>query len=249
MSKQSLGRSKAKPEPEANVEAAFESWQAGPSPAEGLSATARHILDVAEQLFARHGIEKVSFRDLVAASEQRNISAVAYHFGTRAGLIEAMLSRRMWQLNKTRMQRLQALLKAGTAGDVHAVVGDSFRVLADVIRQEPWGRDFALILAQVLFHPEMDFDALIGGELSNSNEMARLLVRKAMPELASQAFEHRAEMAYNQGIYALAMWVQRHGPVTEENSTEYEAFVRNSVDFLAGGVMAPVSVKRARARR
>ena len=54
------------------------------SPDAQLSATARHMLDVAEPLFAEKGIEQVSLREIVAASGQRNLSAARYHFGLKA---------------------------------------------------------------------------------------------------------------------------------------------------------------------
>ncbi|WP_077037393.1 helix-turn-helix domain-containing protein [Pelomonas sp. KK5] len=216
-------------------------------PSAELSSTALHILDVAEPLFARHGIEKVSFRDLVAASGQRNISAVSYHFGDRPGLLQAMVARRMWVLNVDRLARLDALAREGRGGEVHAVVAEAFGVLADAVRQQHWGRDFVLILSQLLFHPDMSIEALVSPELTGSIETARRMARRVLKELPLAVFNERVDMVYHQGVYALAMWVQANGPVTPDNAGAYERFVRNTVDFLAGGLMAPVSpARRAR---
>lgn len=226
-----------------------ESWQVGPAPDEKLTPTARHILDVAEQLFAQRGIEAVSFRDIVTASGQRNVSAVAYHFGSREGLLGAMLARRLWVLNKQRLQRLQALSKAGRAGDVHAIIDTSFRVAADAVRLEPWGPDFVVVLAQVFFHPELDLGSMVPAELGAGNELVRALGRKAVERLPLPVFLQRAEMAYQHGTFALALWVESHGRVNDANEDAFETFVRQTVDFLAGGVTAPVSGKQAVVRR
>lgn len=225
-----------------------ETWQIGPAPDEKLTPSARHILDVAEQLFAQRGIQAVSFRDLVTASGQRNVSAVAYHFGSREGLLGAMLARRLWVLNKQRLQRLQALSKAGQAADVHAIIDVSFRVVADAVRLESWGPDFVVVLAQVFFHPELDVITMVPAELGAGNELARALARKAAERLPLPVFLQRAEMAYQHGTFALALWVEVNGRVSDANEEAFETFVRQTVDFLAGGVTAPVSARPAAKR-
>jgi TetR/AcrR family transcriptional regulator, regulator of cefoperazone and chloramphenicol sensitivity len=54
-------------------------------PAEGR----RRLLAAAERLFATRGLG-VSNREIVAAAGQHNQSAITYHFGSRAGLIDAV---------------------------------------------------------------------------------------------------------------------------------------------------------------
>jgi len=56
--------------------------------------TRDRLLDEAETLFARAGIAAVTTREIVEAAEQRNTSAVTYHFGSREGLLLAILARR-----------------------------------------------------------------------------------------------------------------------------------------------------------
>lgn len=50
------------------------------------------LLDVAERLFARHGYEGTSLRDL-AAEAACNSALVAYYFGSKTGLYQAVLTR------------------------------------------------------------------------------------------------------------------------------------------------------------
>lgn len=59
-----------------------------------MTATRDRILDEAERLFGRSGLGTVTTRQIVEAAEQRNASAVTYHFGSRDGLLLAILSRR-----------------------------------------------------------------------------------------------------------------------------------------------------------
>lgn len=75
------------------------------------------LLDAGERLIAERGVE-VPLREIAAAAGQRNNSAVHYYFDSRAGLIEAIVRRRMIWLEERRAQ----LLTAGSAHDPHALV-------------------------------------------------------------------------------------------------------------------------------
>ena len=63
------------------------------------------ILDAAEQLFADDGFAKTSLRSIVSAAGV-NLAAINYHFGTKEGLIRAVLERRMNPLADERLKRL-----------------------------------------------------------------------------------------------------------------------------------------------
>lgn len=57
------------------------------------SATRGAILDVAERLFAEHGVFSVSNRHISQAAGQGNNAAVGYHFGTKTDLVRAIVRR------------------------------------------------------------------------------------------------------------------------------------------------------------
>lgn len=55
------------------------------------SATRYRLLVAAEELFADRGVWQVPTADIVALAEQRNASALTYHFGSRERVLEAIL--------------------------------------------------------------------------------------------------------------------------------------------------------------
>lgn len=59
--------------------------------------TAARILDAAERLFTVYGLEGTSTR-AIADAAQANIGLLAYYFGSKEGLFDAVLSRRIEQL-------------------------------------------------------------------------------------------------------------------------------------------------------
>jgi len=71
--------------------------------------TRQRILDAAEQLFAQRGFHGVSIRDITGAAAV-DVALANYHFGSKQGLLEAVLLRRSAILNDERLERLDALL-------------------------------------------------------------------------------------------------------------------------------------------
>lgn len=71
-----------------------------------LSAKQRLVL-TAERLYAVHGLDGVPLRQIVAEADMGNKTAVQYHFGSKEGLIEAILVNRLDDLDRRR-ELLQA---------------------------------------------------------------------------------------------------------------------------------------------
>jgi len=74
------------------------------------SSVRSNLLDAAERLFARHGLEGVSLRQISAAAGTRNNYAVQSHFGDAAGLIRAVIERRAAQMELRRAELLGQLV-------------------------------------------------------------------------------------------------------------------------------------------
>lgn len=84
-------------------------------------ATKERILDAAERLFADKGFDATSMR-LITAAAGVNLAAVNYHFGSKAGLLEAVFRRRVEPLNRERLRLLEELQQGGEACEVAAIL-------------------------------------------------------------------------------------------------------------------------------
>lgn len=71
-------------------------------------ATRERLLDAAEQLFGEHGFEGTSIRAVTEAAGTA-VSAANYHFGSKEALLRATLLRRVEPVNRSRLERLDAL--------------------------------------------------------------------------------------------------------------------------------------------
>lgn len=65
------------------------------------------IIEKAEQLFAEHGIDGVSLRQIGTAVGSGNTSVVAYHFGSKEALVHAIFHYRLTAIDTRREQLMR----------------------------------------------------------------------------------------------------------------------------------------------
>lgn len=80
------------------------------------------LIEAAEELFADHGIEGVSLRQIGEAIGSDNNAVVSYYFGTKAGLLRAIYEYRIPALEARRSALLQAADKAERGEDVFTLL-------------------------------------------------------------------------------------------------------------------------------
>lgn len=86
------------------------------------AATQVALIEAAEQLFADVGFEAVSTRQLGTAIGSLNTNVVAYHFGSKEGLIEAVFRHRLPEIDRRRGEMLAEIDKENSAPDVAALL-------------------------------------------------------------------------------------------------------------------------------
>lgn len=103
------------------------------------------LLDAAERLFAIHGVETTSLRDIAIAAGQRNNSATQYHFVDREGLVAAVFTRRMDEINERRIQMISEVDRNGQDGDIVALASAlMFPLIEYVTTHDGWYGRFLL---------------------------------------------------------------------------------------------------------
>jgi AcrR family transcriptional regulator len=80
------------------------------------------LLRTAERLVATYGIDGVSLRQIAVEAGHRNPGAVQYHFGSKEGLLQAIVQDRLPWINERRMELLARLDQQGRDFDIRGLV-------------------------------------------------------------------------------------------------------------------------------
>ena len=105
----------------------------------GVDGAKAAMIEAAERLFAEHGVDDVSMRDVAAAAGQRNNSAVQYHFNGRDGLLREVFRYRMTDINQARHLYLAEIDRDGRGDDVRALVEAGLLPLTRFLGSAPEG--------------------------------------------------------------------------------------------------------------
>lgn len=188
------------------------------------------ILDAAERLIAERGID-VPLRDIAVAAEQRNNSAVQYHFGGRDGLIGTAVDRRMALLEARRMEMLAEHESTGNQASLRDLVSMLVIPLAEG-QQE--ATHYCRFLEAVRNHPSIA-DAM---QLHRPDRAAVRIITtridRALPELPAEVRARRLR-ALASAMFALLADYER-----ERHSRSGRAAIDDIVDMLVGLLIAGV---------
>jgi AcrR family transcriptional regulator len=198
-------------------------------PSAGAVGTRERLLDEAEQLFARNGVQGVATRQIVEAAGQRNPSAVSYHFGSRQGLLLAILARRGGPIDDERGVRRDA---AGDAAPTSALVDCLVGPYAALLDDEG-GRAYLRIVAQLRGR----FAAWrVESDVETTKHLARILDEiESRPDAPSAIRRERVVGMIMLLTGAVAERARRIDEGADLDLT-HEAFVDNLVDMCAAVV-------------
>lgn len=139
--------------------------------------TKDRILDAAEALFARQGIEATSLRQITSEAEA-NLAAVNYHFNSKEELVKNVYLRRIRPMNQARLQRL-ADLESNEASSLDDLLDALYEPVVD--------------MALDLEHKGLTVGQFMGRLYTEPNEAAQSIITSEMGEVFRRfvaAFSH-----------------------------------------------------------
>ena len=211
--------------------------------------TRRDLLDAAARTFAEDGVRNASMVEITRRAGQRNSGALHYHFGSREGVLCAVLAEHAEFLAQ-REGELLAQARERSDDDVASVVEAVVRPAAELAESGWRGRSFLLILADLVeedpatFGPELrEVLARTGGD-AVYDELTRRL-----PALAPDVLVERLSLMTMFILRAVADRARAdelaRGPARRGRAQlPYEDFVRNLVAMVAAAVAAPEATTR-----
>lgn len=216
-----------------------------PRKAEQRAATIEKILDVAEDLFSKHGLYGVTLKD-VAKRVDVHHTLLNYYFKDKKKLFDAVFARRAHVTSERRMKALDEY--EATAGDTPTVEG-ALRAFLDtdldlyIEGGKSW-QNYAALGAQVANTPEW------GAKLMDKHfdpVVLRLigLLKKALPHCA----EEDIFWGYHFVSGALMLTLARTGRIDKLSgglckSADFPAVKERMASFMAGGFLEMLRQRR-----
>jgi AcrR family transcriptional regulator len=212
------------------------------------SDTRRKLLDAATRAFAEHGVFNASLLDITRQAGQRNRGALHYHFGSREGVLCAVLEEHVDFLAEREGELCEIAAKR-PANDIESVVEAIVRPAAELGESGWRGRCFLLILAELIEEDPATLDRDVSAVLARTGgEPVYALLESRMPEVSPEVRVERLSlitMFILRAVADRARAVGRRGRKGRPQ-LEYEAFVRNLVAMVAAAVAAPDRVPGSR---
>ena len=88
-----------------------------------LTGTREQLLEAAEELFAKKGLDGTSIRDLVELAGCKNISAVNYYFGDKKELYEELFRDRLRETRESRLEAIEAAMEERNKPTLEKLLG------------------------------------------------------------------------------------------------------------------------------
>jgi len=197
----------------------------------------RRLLDAAAELFAEHGSEGVSLRQINERAGMRNASASQYHFGDRAGLIRALIAEHQPEVDAGRHALLD-VYEARSPDGVYDLADALVRPFAPKLSSRT-GQGYLQVCADLLNSPQPIFPIELADGTDNS--MQRWLGYVA-PLLSDE--DRRLHMRFT--AYQFTMTELARRARSGLAGRDDRLFISHLVDLVAALLAAPHSATTSR---
>jgi AcrR family transcriptional regulator len=200
------------------------------------------ILDAAEKLFAEHGFDGTSLRQITTAANV-NLAAVNYHFQSKEALITAVFARRMRPISTARLEALDRL-ESEAKGQPVAIEKILEAFLAPIL-QHPDIRRFKPLMARMYSESEVRIRQSFLGEVAPVATRFSAALHRALPGIPLPELHWRIHfvvgiMTHMLGAEPLIRTVS--GGIVDPG--DFTALLPRYVVFAAAGMRAPIPMEK-----
>jgi AcrR family transcriptional regulator len=170
------------------------------------------LVEAAEKLFAEKGFEAVSVRDITKEAGA-NVAAVNYHFGSRDGLVVAVMSRYLTPVNQERLTRLEKAEKNPKL-DLEEILSAYIKPLVEQVgRSELSEKLYCKLLGRVFGEQGVSLPGEIEYQMKNVVERFVRTLSKVLPGFTTEELVWRLHfiggglihfLTHNEFLYRVA---------------------------------------------
>jgi AcrR family transcriptional regulator len=207
-------------------------------------ATRAKLVAVAERLFAERGIAGVALSEINKAAGQRNANACQYHFGSKDGLLQAIIDKHVPGIAARRNDMLDRL-EADGALDLRSVVRAFVYPVAEKLFDPNGGQEFIRVNAQLTVPHTLSMQnpaaspLRVHGVDRLNRALRQVLIALELPEPIQR---QRLLLAAMLLFHGLADHSRMLEAIAEgDASTDTELFVCDLEDSIIALLSAPLS--------
>jgi AcrR family transcriptional regulator len=192
------------------------------------------LILAAERLFAERGIEGVSLRQINQAANQKNIAAAHYHFGSRDGLVHAVLRHRWLRLD---CRRAEMLNRTSRTKDIRFYLEAFIEPLAEELLPREEGNHYLRFISQYSrFH--LDIEAV--KSVTPAGVQIYAEIEKFLSYLPEHVRSFRIHHLINL-IHSILARTEEQLANGELDRASLSLTSANMIDMLASAMTAPLS--------
>lgn len=208
--------------------------------------TRERILDEAERLFALHGLDAVSVREITDSADV-NTAAIHYHFGSKQDLVAAILARRAAPFAARREELLDELERSGHV-DLRTVVRAMVLPNFELATDGKGGANYVAFMSALGSHAELM--PLIAEVYDEGIERFMRMLITVTPGLPQEVRELRWAISKDlvnrllgQPNGQVRLWSEARSPGSTDD------LLNALTDIIVGMFQADVTTKPPRRRR
>ena len=203
--------------------------------------TRRRLVVAATFGFAEHGVHTASLLEITRQAGQRNRGAVHYHFGSRTGMLVAVLEQHV-ELLSSRERELLAIARSQPATDLHSAVEALVRPAVELAEMGGEGRAYLMILAQLVEENPETMDPEVVGALERLGGYdAYALLEERVPPMPDEVRAERLSLVTSFILRAIADRGRAGELASARRQLELEPFAANLVAMVVGMLSAPTA--------
>ncbi|MCX7283194.1 MAG: TetR family transcriptional regulator [Novosphingobium sp.] len=196
-----------------------------------------------EKLFAERGVEAASLREIASAAGHGNNNAVRYHFGSKLGLIQAIFSYRVAQMEPVRAHLLAKLEAEGLLADARSLL--ELIMLPYFTLRAPDGTFSypGFMLQYLLYYRPKGVRHVADevGALSPALNRAQSLLRARVSYLDYETADRRILHAMLAFIAAVINAENQKPRLTAER---YRALIDDTISHIEAALIVPQQIRR-----
>lgn len=206
-------------------------------------STKSKILDAAEHLFAIHGFNGTSLREITSQAEV-NLAAVNYHFGSKKELIKAVMSRYMNELSPRLEAALQEICEAETKPTLTEVFSAFVEPLLSLNEYKENGTSHFL---QLLGRSYTDSQGFLRWFLTTEypNIISNFVeaIQKAYPELTAEDIFWRLHFTMGTVVFTMSSSDALIDIAKNDfdKTINISGVIERIIPYVAAGVAAPIT--------